>query len=88
MKKEEINWGNVNLDFTVTTKREQWLIKIFKEYKEMSIPKCSCGKIATTQTARGESEEESFSLPRNYGWYCGECWKKGVEIEEEAMYGN
>ena len=51
--------------------------------------KCTwCGKIATKQTVKGKSNEESGGLPINDGWFCEECWEKGVEMENEAMYGH
>lgn len=50
--------------------------------------KCTyCGKTATTQTAKGKSNEESKGLPQNDGWFCEKCFKEGLKLEEEAMYG-
>ena len=49
--------------------------------------KCTwCGEKATTQTAKGESNEKGGGLPQNDGWFCNECWNKGVEMENDAMY--
>lgn len=45
-----------------------------------------CGKKATRQTVRGEDNEKASGLPINDGWFCDGCWKKGEEIENEAMY--
>lgn len=50
--------------------------------------KCTwCGKKATKQTVKGQENEDSNGLPQNDGYFCNECWRKGVEMENEAMYG-
>ena len=50
---------------------------------------CSgCEKIATKQTERGKDSQKAGGLPQNDGWYCEDCWNEGVEIENEAMYGD
>jgi len=60
-----------------------------KRYVRKGSPKCSwCGKEATKQTVKGEDNLKSGGLSVNDGWYCDECYKKGLKIEEEAMYGN
>lgn len=82
------DWSKVNRDFSKATPREQWLLKIIKEYKDCTIRRCfGCGKTATTQTTKGKHAEKDLHLPRNYGWYCRKCWVRGVKIENEAMYG-
>ena len=50
------------------------------------IPKCSCGKPATTRTTRGEDAQKNNYRPVNWGHYCDKCFKEGLELEEEAMY--
>ena len=55
----------------------------------MKNKKCTwCGKKATRQTVKGEENQKSGGNPVNDDWYCDECWKKGIEMENEAMYGN
>lgn len=63
--------------------------KIMKmNYRGKKIRKCSwCNKKATLQTVKGEANEKAKGLPQNDGWYCNECYKKGLDMEEEAMYG-
>ena len=46
-----------------------------------------CSKIATRQTIKGQENEKSGGLSINDGWFCDKCWKKGEEMEREAMYG-
>jgi len=51
--------------------------------------KCNrCGEPATDQTAEGKYQEEIGGLPVNHGWYCAECYKKGLKLEMEAIHGN
>jgi len=50
-------------------------------------PCTQCNNIATSQTAKGKSNQESGGLPQNDGWYCEDCYRKGLDIENEAMYG-
>jgi len=60
-----------------------------KRYVRKGNPKCNwCGKPATKQTSKGESNLKSGGLAVNDDWYCDDCYKKGLEIEKEAMYGN
>ena len=50
--------------------------------------KCTwCGKTAIHQTVRGRENEKAKGSFINDGWFCDNCWKKGVEMENEAMYG-
>ena len=50
--------------------------------------KCSwCKRNASKQTEKGKDNVKSGGLPVNDGWYCKVCWKKGEEMEKEAMYG-
>ena len=64
-------------------------IEELKRYVRKGEPICNwCGKPATKQTFKGESNLKSGGLSVNDGWYCDECYKKGLEIEEEAMYGS
>ena len=81
------DWSKVNTNFDNPSPREQWLLRIIKEYKEYSFRKCECGKIATTQTVQGEDAEKELHLPRNYSWYCDKCYEKGLKLENEAIYG-
>lgn len=46
-----------------------------------------CDNPATKQTVRGKSSQEFGGLPQNDGWFCDECWAKGLKIEEDAVYG-
>jgi len=60
-----------------------------KRYVRKGKPICNwCGKPATMQTVKGEGNLKSGGLSVNDDWYCDDCYKKGLEIEEEAMYGN
>ena len=45
-----------------------------------------CGKKATRQTAKGKDNVKAKGHPNNNGYYCDECFRKGLEDEEEAMY--
>jgi len=58
-----------------------------KDIKNFFIPACSsCGKKATRQTAKGKYAQKNGGRPCNWGYYCEECYKKGLEREKEAMY--
>lgn len=46
-----------------------------------------CDNEATKQTVRGKQNQERGGLPQNDGWFCDECWEKGLKLEHEAMYG-
>jgi len=60
-----------------------------KRYVRKGNPKCNwCGKEATKQTVKGESNLKSGGLAVNDDYYCDECYAKGLKMEEEAMYGN
>jgi len=49
---------------------------------------CShCTMPATKQTVKGKKNQDAGGLPQNDGWYCDNCYRKGLEIKEEAMYG-
>lgn len=52
------------------------------------IPKCSCGKPATTQTEKGKDAQKNNHRPVNWGYYCDKCYEEGLKMEEEAMFGN
>lgn len=55
----------------------------------MKEAKCTwCGKKATKQTENRKYQEKIGALPQNHGWFCDDCWNKGMNAEEEAMYGN
>ncbi len=48
--------------------------------------KCTrCGKPAIIQTEKGKDEEKLGSSSINHGWYYKKCFKKGLEMEREAM---
>ena len=52
-------------------------------------PKCTrCERLATEQTAKGKSNQQSLSRPVNWGYYCKKCADEGRRLENEAMYGN
>ena len=54
-----------------------------KRYVRKGNPKCSwCEKPATKQTVKGESNLKSGGLAINDGWYCDECYQKGLKMEE------
>jgi hypothetical protein len=60
-----------------------------KRYVRKGKPICNwCGKPATMQTVKGEGNLKSGGISANDGWYCDDCYKKCLKIEEEAMYGN
>jgi hypothetical protein len=74
---------------TQTEGEDRKMLKFFADdLKSCFIPKCrQCGKIATTQTAKGKYAQENLHRPVNYGYYCKKCFAKGLKMEEEAMYG-
>ncbi len=54
----------------------------------MEKEKCTrCDKPATTQTEQGKGNEKLGGLPVNNGYYCSKCYQEGLDIENEAMYG-
>lgn len=65
--------------------RDKWLRFYRKDILNGFLPKCSCGKRATIQTARGKYAQENLQRPCNWGWYCKKCFKEGLELEREAM---
>ena len=70
-------------------KLEIWLRFYRRDIANCFIPKCSrCGEPATRQTRKGKNSQERLGRPSNWGYYCKECYKKGLEREEEAMYGD
>ena len=59
-----------------------------KKLTEAEEKKCTwCRKPATKQTEQGKYNESLDALPINHGWYCDSCFKKGLEMENEAIYG-
>lgn len=65
--------------------RKKWLGFYREDILNSFIPKCSCGKKATVQTAKGKYAQENLHRPCNWGWYCDKCFEKGLREEEEAM---
>lgn len=55
------------------------------------IPKCSyCGiksRKVVGQLTKGIDAQKYNHLPRNWGYYCQQCYDEGMELEREAMYG-
>lgn len=53
-------------------------------------PKCLfCGtkRKVVGQTTKGKDAQDKNHLPRNWGYYCQDCYNEGSKIEYEAMYG-
>lgn len=77
------------LESTVREEEREKVSKWFSDDVNSGfIPKCAwCGKIATKQTVKGKHAQENNHRPCNWGYYCKSCYKKGEEIEKEAMYG-
>ena len=85
---EFINWSSTK-DETYYTIPDTDFLKLWQEWRETLERKCTgCGEKATRQTVKGKSNQDAGGAPQNDGWYCDECWKKGVEEENEAMYGH
>jgi len=77
------------VDYKKNEETKKWLEFYREDILGCFKPKCTCcNRLATRQTERGRSNQKNLSRPVNWGYYCEACWKKGVEMENEAMHGN